>query len=522
MGFFPSGQNLGLGVFGRRAFFIPVACCCGWVAAFAERAVTLFTKEITMAVGATSGGGGGSKSGDVRAGGAFVEISAKDSLSKALAKINARVQAFAGGMKAAGSKIALVGAAGLAPITALFKTGVDRAEGLGRMAQQLGFTTDQLQRLQYAADVAGVSLEDVLKMPGRYAGLMADASILDPQTIKDATAANQEFRKTWIELQNAITPLVSAFGPTVKVVNEFIRENAGLVQIAGVAAAGVVALGAATWATGATIASVTTAFGALATVAGAIASPVGLVAAAVIGAGAALATFTQAGRNTLADAKLTFGSMLDTVSESMGGILAALAKGRLDLAMKIATSSVLVVWEEFCAAMSKKWGETKDGIVGSFRDMRYILGNYGVDFASWLAKSGLARLPVTNRQIDIGADAAKNDLAKQLDRDRDAAKAESDRRIAAAQAEVQKAKAALAASIAEAKVPGPNKAGPKPADYMYFAGIAQRGAFRITGDSRQFGEGKNSELMKLGGKQVSIAEKMLGELVGLNRNLKIT
>ena len=112
-------------------------------------------------------------------------------------------------------------------------------------------------------------------------------------------------------------------------------------------------------------------------------------------------------------------------------------------------------------------------------------------------------------------------MAKQLDRDRDAAKAESDRRIAAAQAEVQKAKAALAASIAEAKVPGPNKAGPKPADYMYFAGIAQRGAFRITGDSRQFGEGKNSELMKLSGKQVSIAEKMLGELVGLNRNLRI-
>jgi hypothetical protein len=458
-----------------------------------------------MAVGATSGGGGGSKSGDVRAGGAFVEVSAKDSLSTALARINTRVQKFASGMKAAGSKIALFGAAGLAPLTALFASGVNRAEGLGRTAQQLGFTTDQLQRLQYAADVAGVSLEDVMKMPGRYSGLMDSASILDPQTIKDATAANQEFRKTWIELQNAITPLVSAIAPVVKTIGQFIRDNSSLVGVAVAAAGAVAALGAALWVAGAAIGGAVTVGGVLVSIVSALLTPAAAVAGVVAALGVAFFGFTSTGQDMGKKVSGAFSEILATGKQTVGGIASALADGDISKAWSIALAGLSVLWKTFTLGITKAWVAVKNTVVDVWKDaIAEItkLWNNAVEFFGGPAAAGL------NAQIDA-------ERAAQKAGDREF----RNKQVDDARAELNKARSELDALVKPSEKADKPK---RPEDYLYLAGVAQRGAFRITGDQRQFGEGKNSEMVKLQGRQVGLLEGILGENKALNRNLRIT
>ncbi|WP_020473387.1 hypothetical protein [Zavarzinella formosa] len=246
-------------------------------------------------MGAAASGGGGGKSNDVRAGGAFVEIYAKDSgLNKALRGMGVKVKAFAEGLKSIGSGLTFVGGSALAPITALLKSGTDRAEGIDQMARKLGFTINQMQRLQYAAEVTGDSLDDVMNNPGRYAGVMAETPMLDTQTIKDAVEVNREWRKTWIDLQNATLPLLTSLKPILASIREFVSEHKDLIPIIAKAAVLVVGLGAGFYVVGTAIAAVTTAAATLWTAIGIILNPttwvgIGIAAAAFVGLGASFA-----------------------------------------------------------------------------------------------------------------------------------------------------------------------------------------------------------------------------------------
>lgn len=100
--------------------------------------------------------------GDVKAGGAYVELRAKDDqLSKILAAVEAKVKALGDSIAAVGKKMAAVGGAITAPLLAAatqFKTlGVD----LLRMSARTGVSVESLSQLGYVAQKAGGDIEDI-------------------------------------------------------------------------------------------------------------------------------------------------------------------------------------------------------------------------------------------------------------------------------------------------------------------------------------------------------------------------
>lgn len=97
----------------------------------------------------------------IRAGKAFVEIGAKDKLSKILDKIGKRLQAFGAGVRAMGVKIAGFGAAALGAFGALTKVFVDFGSALQDMHDRTGLSIEALSELNFIADQTGSSMEDV-------------------------------------------------------------------------------------------------------------------------------------------------------------------------------------------------------------------------------------------------------------------------------------------------------------------------------------------------------------------------
>ena len=111
-------------------------------------------------------GGGGGKSGDVRAGGAFYEVYAKDGLSGVLDKLKQKADRFAAGMRKIGGNLLGGGAAlGAAPFASLIQ-GIDRLAALEDITDIFGLSAEAASRMAYAFEVAGVStgeLENVFK-----------------------------------------------------------------------------------------------------------------------------------------------------------------------------------------------------------------------------------------------------------------------------------------------------------------------------------------------------------------------
>lgn len=107
------------------------------------------------------GGGGGVGGGvrDIVAGGASYVLKLKDGLTVQLDKVQKRVQAFARMMARVGVASGAAGGSIMAPITALFKTGADRAVQLDRLATKLGVSVEELSAFAHAAELAGVDLE---------------------------------------------------------------------------------------------------------------------------------------------------------------------------------------------------------------------------------------------------------------------------------------------------------------------------------------------------------------------------
>jgi len=301
-----------------------------------------------MAGGASAGGG--SKAGDIRAGGAFVEISAKDSLTKTLAGLKARVMAFAGGLKMAGVGALGAGAALAAPLAGLFKGGVDRAEEISKMAEELGFGVEQMQRLKYAADVAGVSLDDVLKNPGRFKALMDSAPLMDPNEIKASVQANQEWRKSIISLQGAMLPLLQTLFPIIKSVGEFVRVNRGAVMTAVLVAGALLGVGSA-------LAVVGPGLLAIGGIVLKAVSSLGIFKLTIIGVFAYLLAGTDSGKQAIASLSQAFVNAGATFGEMWGGIIEAVKKGQLELAFKIMAAGIKVIWLGMLVDMGKAFAQ---------------------------------------------------------------------------------------------------------------------------------------------------------------------
>ena len=74
------------------------------------------------------------------------------------------MEQFGNKVSEAGEKLAPLSAAGSALLVGLGKLGLDAinaADNLNTLAQQTGFTTDEIQKMQYASDLVDVSFEDI-------------------------------------------------------------------------------------------------------------------------------------------------------------------------------------------------------------------------------------------------------------------------------------------------------------------------------------------------------------------------
>ena len=100
----------------------------------------------------------------IRAGAAYVELFIKDSsVVKGLEGASKRLKAFGEGVRNLGAKVAGVGAMVTAPLVAFAKVFASGAHELERMSQRTGISIEVLSELGYAAQVAGVDMEDLEK-----------------------------------------------------------------------------------------------------------------------------------------------------------------------------------------------------------------------------------------------------------------------------------------------------------------------------------------------------------------------
>lgn len=130
------------------------------------------------------------ETGAIRAGGAFVEIFAKDAkLMKALSASSAKFKAWGASMVAIGTKVA---AAGAAATTALFGTmSVYASDGdkIAKASQRTGLAVEALSELGYAAEQSGLSFEQLENSIRFFQKQGGDASVSSLKAIADELVA---------------------------------------------------------------------------------------------------------------------------------------------------------------------------------------------------------------------------------------------------------------------------------------------------------------------------------------------
>jgi hypothetical protein len=286
--------------------------------------------------------------------------------------------------------------------------------------------------------------------------------------------------------------------PTFKAVASFVRENKGAVKVVALVGAGLAALGVAGIATGAAFnvlaagvtvikgimfgvvvgakllvgallamkavltASITLmplltgAFsGALAVFAAmkvavlAILSPMGLVTAAIVALGALFLSQVVSFDGAIEALKGLFRDLGQTFADTYGGIVAAVKKGDLEQAFKVACAGVKVAWVTLLEFMTRKWFD----FVKSFESGR----------SEWVDQ--LARVMTLPQvfwtRVTQGEQAARDQVKLLNANFEEMARHEARQReqigaaqIAAAQAELDAARAALRREVEAANQPG--------------------------------------------------------------------
>lgn len=97
----------------------------------------------------------------VRAGRAFVEIFAKDNLSKELDRIGGKLKSFGASITRIGAATAAAGAAAIAPLIGMGLAFAKSGDELTKASDRTGVAVDQIASLKYAAEQSGSSLDDL-------------------------------------------------------------------------------------------------------------------------------------------------------------------------------------------------------------------------------------------------------------------------------------------------------------------------------------------------------------------------
>jgi hypothetical protein len=111
----------------------------------------------------------------VRAGRAFVEMTLRDFVSAGLKKIQAKLKAFAAGVRAAGLAMMKLGAMIVAPLALAGLAFGKMGDTLHKMSSRLGVSVEELSRLSHAAQISGGSIDDLEKGFKGLARFVTDA-----------------------------------------------------------------------------------------------------------------------------------------------------------------------------------------------------------------------------------------------------------------------------------------------------------------------------------------------------------
>lgn len=312
------------------------------------------------------GGGGGGK--DVRAGGAFVEIFGRDNLTKMLEKLKARVLQFGAFLNVVGKTALKAGGALALPLTILLGQGANRAAQVDKLAESFGMSAEQMSKLAGAAEIAGVSIEEVIANQSKYQKLIDSSPTISGDQAKAATAATQEFRSSLMAVQNALLPILKTITPIITAVGEFAKKNAGLIQIVAAVAAGLVAFGAVASVAGAAVSGIAGAVGFVVPLLLPlikIAAVLGLIVAAGYGVYKLLQQF-ELGQSIIGEFAAGLAIVRDiggrafadigaAIGTAFGGIMDAFKAGDLALAGEIALKGLEVVWARTMLALTEAW-----------------------------------------------------------------------------------------------------------------------------------------------------------------------
>lgn len=369
-----------------------------------------------------SGGGGSGKAGAsaVRAGGAYYEVVGKDGLSNVLDKLQKRIAGFGAFTRQVGGATLGAGLALATPLAALFRSGVNRAADIQKMAETFGVATESVGKFAGAVETAGGTLGDVesilstaternkgrmpldkylelvsiglskiddparraeaavdalgaaghkllplLSNPEKLKRLMGDAPGVDAAAGREAVKTQEALAAASLHLRSALLPLAQGVLPVVRAVADFARENANLLRVVGTLGAGLVALGTALSATGAGVGLALKAWGLfgpalgiVVKVLGMLLSPLALAAGGVAALGALFVTQTAAGRE--------MGEALGAMTSGVAASFARLAAG------------VGQAFKNLYATFNEAWQGITDAIKGGDLELAFKIAAVGI------------------------------------------------------------------------------------------------------------------------------------------------
>lgn len=165
----------------------------------------------------------------------------------------------------------------------------------------------------------------------------------------------------------SLSNLVERFTAWAGAVTQLIADNkelvAGLIKwtaIAGAAGIAIVGLGLVISSLGTIVGLAGTAFTLLAGAIGFLLTPIGAVVTAVVGLGAVILTQTEAGGAAATWLGGKFEALAEIFGQAWQGIKDAIAAGDLELAFRVVTATLNLLWKKAFAAMKKVWIDFKE------------------------------------------------------------------------------------------------------------------------------------------------------------------
>ena len=264
------------------------------------------------------------------------------------------------------------------------------------ISESIAAIEDPAQRSAAAMGVFGKSGRELLPMMQNIKALRAEARELgiapSPESIAAADAIGDAIDRvravvssTVFEIGAALAPMAAdildGFLVVTKAVKKFVVENKSLIVTAAkvgtvlmVAGSAIVAIGATFIGAGMAISGVLSvmslfggAIGVITSLLAVVLSPVGILVAALVAGAYAWARFSESGRAAVSGLvgiiTGTFGGILTTVKDTMGGIMDAIMAGDLSLAGQIAMVGLKLVFVQALDGIYKLFGATIGAIV---------------------------------------------------------------------------------------------------------------------------------------------------------------